>query len=409
LSSDLPSFADFLFGDSGDPATPPPEFRTAMKEEAWARALYEPVLEQGPRPRTELVISDGRQAAINLASYDYLGMGQHPDVMTAAKAALEQYGTGACGSPMLCGFTPLHRQLEERLSAFLQRPSTMLFSSGYAGGFGTLGVLLRRNDVAVMDECAHVSLRDGATSARARIERFEHNRADALAEALARHPGKRRLVILEGIYSMDGDLADLPALLDAASAHGVSVLLDEAHSVLACGENGRGVAERQGCEARVTLYYGTLSKAFAGMGGFISGPHDTIDYVRFMARSYGFSCALPPPTVGGLLGALEVAEREGGKLRTQLQLNADYFRTRVRGLGFDTGNSTAQIVPIFWRGDRRGFYEVGATLRRRGLLLPGIDFPAVPADGLRFRASITAAHTRADLDEALNILSDTLR
>jgi glycine C-acetyltransferase len=203
---------------------------------------------------------------------------------------------------------------------------------------------------------------------------------------------------------MDGDLANLDELIHVAESHNASVLIDEAHSMLACGKKGRGAGELLGVEDRIQLVYGTFSKAFGALGGFVAGSKETLDYLRFYAHSYVYSCALPPVVIGAILEALEIATREP-ELRTRLWENADYFRTQVNGLGIDTGDSTTYIMPLVV-GDRGRMYQLGHELRRRGLFVAPVDYPAVPEDRICFRACVTANHTRADLDEALNILSD---
>jgi glycine C-acetyltransferase len=301
--------------------------------------------------------------------------------------------------------TDLHRELERRVAQFLGREDAMIFNNGFGGALGTLSGLLRKSDVAILDNRSHLSLRDGAVLSRSRLERFEHNEPDSLDEALSRRKGKRQLVIIEGIYSMDGDFAALDQLLDVAEAHQACVFIDEAHSMLACGTNGRGAAERFGAEDRIPLIYGTFSKAFAALGGFVAGPAETLDYLRFYAHPYVYSCALPAVIVGAILEALEVATREP-QLRERLWQNAEYFRKRVNELGIDTGSSTTYIMPLIV-GDRGRMYQLGHKLRRRGLFVAPVDYPAVPEERICFRACVTANHTRADLDEALNILQDT--
>ncbi len=342
-----------------------------------------------------------------MASYNYLGLSRRPEVVAAAGAALQAYGTGACGSPLLSGLTDLHRRLEAELSDFLGREQTMLFNSGFAGALGILAGTLRKGDVAVLDAKCHVCLVEGARLAGARLEFFDHNSAASLDEALARHVGCRRLVVLEGVYSMDGDMGDLPALVPVARDHRAGMMIDEAHSVLLFGATGQGVTEHFGCDDAVALKYGTFSKAFAGIGGFVSGPAELLNYLRLYASSYGFSCALPPAVVAGLLEALAVARREP-ELRARARENADYFRTRLQEMGIDTGASTTQVVPVMIGSDRALLYELCLELRRRGLFVAPVDYPSAPEDQLRFRVSITAAHTRDDLDEALNILADVV-
>jgi glycine C-acetyltransferase len=401
------SLADFFLPDGPDPLVPPQGFSPWLQAVQRTASLYEPVLLEGPVPRTTLAAADGPQRVINMASYNYLGLSRRPEVVAAACETLQAYGTGACGSPILSGMTDLHRRLEAELSAYFGREQTMLFNSGFAGALGVLAGTLRRGDVAVLDAKAHVSLVEGAKLAGARLEFFDHNSAASLDDALSRHQGARRLVVVEGVYSMDGDMGDLPSLVPVAREHGVGVMIDEAHSVLLFGETGQGVTEHFGCDEAVALKYGTFSKAFAGIGGFVSGPAEPLTYLRAYASSYGFSCALPPAVVAGLLAALAVARREPG-LRARAAENAAYFRTQLHAVGIDTGASTTQVVPVMIGSDRPLLYELATELRRRGLFLAPVDYPSAAEDELRFRASITAAHTRADLDEALNILADVV-
>jgi glycine C-acetyltransferase len=205
---------------------------------------------------------------------------------------------------------------------------------------------------------------------------------------------------------MDGDFANLDGLLDITESHRASVFVDEAHSMLGCGAHGRGVAEHYGVEDRIPLVYGTFSKAFAAVGGFVTGAVETLDYLRYYAHSYAYSCALPPVIVAAVLKALDIAEREP-QLRSRLWDNARYFREQLNSLGIDTGASTTYIMPLVI-GDRARMYHLGHELRRRGVWVAPVDYPAVPEDRICFRACVTANHTRADLDEALNILADTL-
>src|SRR5436853_1142018 len=309
---------------------------------------------------------------------------------------------------MLSGMTDLHRELERRVAKFLGREDAMLFNSGFGGALGTISGLLRKSDVAILDNRSHLSLRDGAVLSRCRTGKFEHNDAASLDAALSREKARRQLVVVEGIYSMDGDFGNLRELLDVADAYGASIFIDEAHSMLGCGEHGRGAAEHFGVEDRFPLVYGTFSKAFGSLGGCVAGSKETLQYLRFYAHPYVYSCALPPVVVAGLLKALEIAERDGPALRQVLWENADYFHEKLRELGIDTGSSTTYIIPLVI-GDRERMYRLGHELRRRGLWVAPVDYPAVPQNKICFRACVTAKHTRADLDEALNILDDTLK
>jgi 8-amino-7-oxononanoate synthase len=400
------SLSNFLAGESDDPLQAPASFTNWMRVGAWAVELYEPELLAGADARTIISYGGKPRPVINLCSYNYLGLANHPEVLVAAHEALRTHGLGACGSPMLSGMTDLHRELERRVAKFLRREDAMLFNSGFGDALGTISGLLRKTDVALLDNRSHLSLRDGAVLSRCRTEKFEHNDPASLDAALSRHKGRRQLVIVEGIYSMDGDFGNLKELIAVAESHGASVFIDEAHSMLACGEHGRGAAEKFGVEDRVPLLYGTFSKAFGALGGFVAGSKETLQYLRFYAHPYVYSCALPPVVIAAILKALELGTTQP-ELRAQLWENADYFHAQLRSLGLDTGESTTYVMPIVI-ADRERMYRLGHELRRRGLWVAPVDYPAVPQSRICFRACVTAMHTRADLDEALNILADTL-
>ncbi len=378
-----------------------------MRMATWAVELYEPEMLATADARTTIDYNGKPRSVINLCSYNYLGLANHPEVIEAAQRALKTYGLGACGSPMLSGMTDLHRELERKIAQFLNREDAMLFNSGFGGALGTISGLLRKTDVAILDNRSHLSLRDGALLSRCRADKFEHNDPVSLDKALSRKQGRRQLVVMEGIYSMDGDFGNLKELIEVAQLHKASVFVDEAHSMLACGENGRGAAEKFGVEEHIPLIYGTFSKAFGALGGFVAGSKETLRYLRFYAHPYVYSCALPAVVVAAILKALEIGTRQP-ELRKQLWENADYFHSQLRRLGIDAGQSTTYIMPIVI-GDRERMYRLGHELRRRGLWVAPVDYPAVPESRICFRACVTAKHTRADLDEALNILADTLK
>src|SRR5881296_4591157 len=238
------SLADFIVGDSDDPLVPPLAFTQWRQAGAWEATLYEPELLATADARTTINYEGKPRSVINLCSYNYLGLANHPEVLAAAHEALRTHGMGACGSPMLSGMTDLHRELERRVAKFLKREDAMLFNSGFGGALGTISGLLRKSDVALLDNRSHLSLRDGAVLSRCRTEKFEHNDPASLDVALTRQKRRRQLVIVEGIYSMDGDFGNLRELLAVAESHGASVFIDEAHSILGCGEHGRGAAEK---------------------------------------------------------------------------------------------------------------------------------------------------------------------
>src|ERR1700730_5582626 len=400
------SLSNFLAGETSDPLQAPPSFTDWMRVGAWAVKLYEPELLASADARTVINYGGKPRPVINLCSYNYLGLANHPEVLVAAHEALRTHGLGACGSPMLSGMTDLHRELERRVAKFLGREDAMLFNSGFGGALGTISSLLRKSDVAILDNRSHLSLRDGAVLSRCRAEKFEHNDPESLEAALTRQQGRRRLVIVEGVYSMDGDFGNLKELIAIAKSHDASVFVDEAHSMLGCGQNGRGAAEKFEVEDKISLTYGTFSKAFGALGGFVAGSMETVQYLRYYAHPYVYSCALPPVVVAAIIKALEIGTQQS-QLRKELWENADYFRAQLRGLGIDTGRSTTYIMPIVI-GERERMYRLCHELRSRGLWVAPVDYPAVPLNRVCFRACLTAKHTRADLDEALNILEDTL-
>src|SRR5437773_6335922 len=358
------SLSNFLAGESNDPLQAPPSFTNWMRACAWAAELYEPELLATTDAHTMITYGGKPRPVINLCSYNYLGLANHPEVLVAAHEALRTRGLGACGSPMLSGMTDLHRELERRVAKLLGREDAMLFNSGFGGALGTISGLLRKADVALLDNRSHLSLRDGAVLSRCRTEKFEHNDPISLDKALSRQKGRRQLVIVEGIYSMDGDFGNLKELIDVAESHGASVFVDEAHSMLACGEHGRGAVEKFGVENRIPLVYGTFSKAFGALGGFVAGSKETLQYLRFYAHPYVYSCALPPVVIAAILKALEIVTSQPG-LRTKLWENADYFHGQLRNVGIDTGGSTTYIMPLVI-GDRERRYRLGHALRRRG-------------------------------------------
>lgn len=401
------SLADFYFTDSTDPLDPSPEYLRWRKAGTWATSLYEPNLLGAAIPRVKIQRGGKRSSVINLSSYNYLGFARHPEVIKAAREALSKYGTGACGSPLLSGMADLHLELEQRLSAFLGRESTMLFNSGFGGAMGGLAGMLRKGDVVAVDAKCHLALIAGVTLARSRMQFFDHNDPDSLNDVLEKSKGKRRLVVVEGVYSMDGDMADLPALLEVTEKHNVGVFIDEAHSILAWGDHGRGVTEHFGVEDRVKMAFATFSKSFAHVGGFVSSDKGIIDYLRYYSHPYGFSCALPPAVVAGLLKVLEIVSTDDTP-RKKLWENTRYFHGRLQAMGLNTGDATTQVIPIIIGRDRKLLYELCHEMQEKGLFLAPVDYPSVPEDGLRYRAAVTAAHTRQDLDEALQIIEDTI-
>ncbi len=405
------SLADFTYNDSDHVLDPPSDFETWADDPRidLAMRFFEQPLEDAPTPRTQLHhrISGQSEAMINLTSYNYLGLSTHPEVLEAAKEALERYGLGASGAAMLSGTFDQHRQFAEELAAFKGRDAAMLFPSGYAGNVGAIQSLMQRGDVLVIDDKCHRSIVDGATLSGAKMVSFRHNDPESLDEVLERHGDKRCMVVLEGVYSMDGDLADLPTLVPVCEAHDVPIYLDEAHSSLIFGEHGKGVAEHFGLEDKIGLDFGTLSKSFGGIGGFVCGDERIVRYMKCYASPFQFSCALPPPVVAAMRKSLEVATRDS-TLRDQLWENVHYFRDQLETMNLDLGESKSQVIPIIIGSSGEELITLATQAQQRGLYLQPIDFPAVEAHARRFRISVSAQLSRHDIDEACNIIEDVI-
>ncbi len=398
---------DFIDGHADDPLRAPPEFLEWRSGTVREQSIFQRPLCGSAGPRTLVEIDGQPREVINFGSLDYLGLNRDPAVAQAIRDALGEWGVGACGVPLLTGTSRMHKGLEREVSAMLGREDTMLFPSGFSGGVGIASALLRRGDVAIADEKAHMCWLDGVRTSGAKLATFAHNDVAALDRLLTQHAGARRVVIVDGLYSMDGDVANLPALLDVADAHGVGLIVDEAHSIFALGAGGGGVTEMQGMEKRVRLLFGTFSKGISMLGGFVSGERTLMEYARLYAHPFGFSAAMPPAWVAGIRAA--VAKSVAGKERRQrLAENAQYWRTSLQKLGLNIGRSTTHVVPIIVGSDRALLYSTTLQMLDRGLYVIPIDYPAVPEDAVRLRTSISAAHTRADMDAALGIIEDTL-
>jgi glycine C-acetyltransferase len=343
---------------------------------------------------------------LNLSSYNYLGLSYRPEVIAAAKRALDQYGLGAAGSPILSGTMSVHDELEQALATWKKKESAIVFPTGYSTNLGLIQGLMRPGDLIIADQNAHASIVDGAILSKANVRFFRHNKPEDLEKKLKGTSGKR-LVVVEGVYSMDGDVCRLPELVEITKRYGARILIDEAHSAFVYGENGRGVVEHFGLEDEVDIHVGTFSKALGGQGGYIAGPRALYNYLMGFARSRFFSCALSPVVAAGVLESLRIAQAEP-QLRKAMWENVRYMREQLGNYGVDVGESTSQVVPIMVRNDRR-IMHIAHRLQQAGLYLQPIMYPAVAKHRSRFRMSISASHTTAQLDEAVSILVRILR
>jgi 8-amino-7-oxononanoate synthase len=353
-------------------------------------------------PQDPIVTIDG-ESVVMLGSNNYLGLTNHPEVKAAAAAALQRYGTGCAGSRLLNGTLDIHVELEERLAEFMRRESALTFATGYQVNVGVLSCLLDRHDHAYLDSLDHASIIDGVRLSFGKAFKFKHNDMADLAGKLERaEPDHGKLVVVDGVFSMEGDLADLPGLVALRRRHGVRILVDEAHGLGVFGENGRGSAEHFGVEHEVDLVMGTFSKSLAAVGGFIAGETGVIDYIKHSARAEIFSAAPPPASAASVLQALELVEREPER-RKQLWENTEYMKRELRGLGFDTGASASPVIPLVVGEDETAF-TMAVRLQEEGVFANPVITPAVPPGGAMIRTSYMATHRREHLDRSLEAL-----
>jgi glycine C-acetyltransferase len=371
--------------------------------------LYELPLHSAPSTRVDVEDTkthEVRRGLINFASYNYLGLSYRREVKDAIKEAAEIYGGGASGSPILSGTTALHRQFAQEIADFKNKEAALIFPTGYSANVGTIAGLMRSGDLIVADQYAHASVVDGMILSKATSRFFRHNKAEDLDRKLTGFSGKK-LVIVEGVYSMDGDVPPLADIAEVCRKHGARLMIDEAHSAFVYGENGRGVVEDQGCEDAVDIHLGTFSKSLGGQGGYIAGSAQLVNYLRGFSRSRFFSCALSPVVVAGLRKALELASTEP-QLRQKLWHNVAFMQKQLAAGGVPIGDSTSQVIPIMVRDDAR-IFMIGEEIFREGVFINPVKYPAVGKHKSRFRMSISAAHTEEDLAKGAEIITRVLK
>jgi 8-amino-7-oxononanoate synthase len=347
-----------------------------------------------------------RRGLVNFASYNYLGLSYRPEVKQAIKEAADVFGGGSSGSPILSGTTVLHQKLAEEVAAFKGKEAAMIFPTGYSANVGTIAGLMRSGDLIVADQYAHASVVDGMILSKAKSRFFRHNRVDDLDRKLSGFSGKK-LVIVEGVYSMDGDVPPLGDIVEVCKKNGARLMIDEAHSAFVYGPTGKGVAEDQGFDAEVDIHLGTFSKSLGGQGGYTAGSRQLINYLRGFSRSRFFSCALAPVVVAGIRKSLELA-RDEPELRTKLWENVAYMQKLLADAGVPTGDSTSQVIPIMVCDDAR-ILAMGEELFREGVYINPVKYPAVGKHKSRFRMSISAAHSKEELEEGAATISRVLR
>jgi 8-amino-7-oxononanoate synthase len=371
----------------------------------WARerGLYfylEPVKEL----RDGRVVVEGRGEMIMLSSYSYLGLLGHPQIEAAAKEAIDRFSTGTHGVRLLAGTLTLHNELEQRIARFKGAEAAIVYSSGYVTNLSTISTLVRRGDLVICDKLNHASIVDGCLLSGARFLRFRHNDMEHLEQRLAQaDPGANKLVVVDAVFSMDGDIIDLPGVSRLCRQYGALLMVDEAHSLGVLGQAGHGIEEHFGLPPEaVDVKMGTLSKTIPSVGGYIAGSAKLVELLKHQARGFIFSAALPPAQVGAALAAFDVIEQEPERVAS-LQHHMAYFRNRLQELGFDTLSTESAIVPVICREDEKA-WTMAKLCQDEGLFVQGIPWPVVPKGLARLRCIVTAAHTREDIERCLEVI-----
>ena len=349
---------------------------------------------------------DGRDV-INLASNNYLGLANHPRLNDAASTAARDFGAGSGAVRTIAGTMTMHEELERRFADFKHADAALMFQSGFVSNAGTVAAILSKEDVIVSDQLNHASIIDGARLSRAEIKVFPHKDVGAADASLAEtaRPGRRQLLITDGVFSMDGDIAPLPELVEIAERRGAIMMIDDAHASGVLGTGGAGTVDHFGLHGRVDIQVGTLSKAIGVLGGFIAGPRHLIEWLQNRGRPFLFSTSAPPAVVAACIAALDVIRDEPDRL-ARLWSNNELFKAGLHDLGFDTGESQTPITPVI-TGDEERTQAFARRLFEEGVFCPAIVFPTVGRGRARVRTIVTADHTSEDLREALGIFGRT--
>jgi glycine C-acetyltransferase len=351
------------------------------------------------------VVLDGREVLL-LCSNNYLGLADHPALKEAAIRAVERYGTGSGASRLVSGNMELHEALEARIAAFKGTEAALVFNSGYAANTGVIPALAGRGDVIFSDRLNHASIVDGALLSRARFVRYPHKDVTALRGLLAEaEPSGRRLLVTDGVFSMDGDLARLAELVEIKNEYGAWLMVDDAHGTGVLGETGRGSAELSNVLAEIDIQMGTFGKALGSFGAYVAASREIVDYLVNRARSFIFSTSLPPAVLAASLAALDLVDsEEGERLRKKLADNVTFFRSALQSYGFNTMGSETQIIPLFV-GEALPTMVFSRKLFAEGIFVQGIRPPTVPEGSSRLRCTVMATHTKEDLSWAAEVMA----
>lgn len=376
---------------------------TQRVQELQSRDLYfynQPISELRGGAR---VLVNGREMSM-FASYSYLGLIGHPRINAAAKAAIDKYGTGTHGVRTLAGTLDVHRELEETIAEFKHAEAAITYSSGYATNLSVISTLMGRGDYVLSDKINHASIVDGCLMSGAEFRRFRHNDMEDLERRLQQVPnGAAKLVIADAVFSMDGDVIDLPRMVELCRKYNAWLMIDEAHSVGVLGKTGRGIEEHFGLWDTVDIKMGTLSKTIPSVGGYVAGRKELITYLRHASRAYIFSAALPPAQAAAANEAFKVILDEPWRIE-KVNANAKLFINGLKERGFNTLLTTTAIVPILCGSDEQAFEMTRACQRRDVFVLPVVS-PAVPEGLARLRATVTAAHEPDEIEQAMDIMA----
>jgi len=369
-------------------------YEFSRAEEVMAAGLY-PYFTPISEARGNRVKVRGREMIL-IGSNNYLGLIDHPKVMQKAKEAIDRYGVATCGSRFLTGTIDLHEILEDRLARFMNKEAAVTFSTGYQTNLGIISSIAGKDDVVVTDRMDHASIIDACRLSKAEVKKFKHNDLHDLERVLSEIPeNKGKLIVVDGVFSMEGDIADLPGIVALAQKYRSRVMVDDAHGLGVLGKNGRGTAEHFGLEDEVDLIMGTFSKSFVSIGGFVVGKKKVVSYIKHHARSLIFSAAATPASVAAVLAALEVIETEPER-RERLWQVTNFMRESFQKLGFNTGPSQTPIIPILI-GDDEKCFEMWKMLRDEGIFTTPVIHPAVPHGQAMIRTSYSANHTDEEL------------
>jgi 8-amino-7-oxononanoate synthase len=368
--------------------------------EVQAAGLY-PYFKPITEAEDTVVVIEG-QEKVMMGSNNYLGLTQHPSVLEAARNALERLGSGCTGSRFLNGTLDLHEQLEAQLAQFFGKEAALVFSTGYSANLGLISGLVGRGDLVLIDKLDHASIVDGAKMSFGETHRFAHGNLEQLERLLRKYEGRGILVVVDGVYSMEGDIADVPGLVKLTQRHGAALAVDDAHAVGVLGPRGDGTAAHYGVADETDIIVGTFSKSLASIGGFVAGSETVIHYLKHHSRPLIFSAALPPSNTAGVLAALALLQAEPER-RERLWENTRRFQDGCRSLGFDIGPTKTPIVPVLI-GTLEDTFQFWRKLFDAGVFTNPVVPPAVPPESCRLRASLMATHTFDQVDFALDTL-----